>query len=136
MQLSDKHKALLALRPFVRSLRRDEVSLFHQIAARYQGPAESFEEAVLGEFHESAVCLRHLGGADIAEIARAVEQIETSWPALSRETQGRLVSEIETAIAYREAGGSAAVALWSRILKLAERTTENCVPLEGLSAAL
>lgn len=133
MQLSEKHQALLALRPFVRSLRGDEITLFHQIAARYQGPAEAFKETVLGEFHETSACIRHLGGDDIAEIERAVEQIEANWATLAPQTQGRLVSDIETAIAYREAGGSAAVALWSRIVKLAEE--KNCAALEGLRAS-
>lgn len=132
MNLREKHEALLAMRPFVRKLPAEQVTLFHEIAARYAGPAQGFADAVRAEFDAAVAAagprvdeldvrlsgIRALNGGAPAD--ETVARIRAVWPRLSREFREYIVMDIQGAIDDGKVAASE-LALWHEIRALADR---------------
>lgn len=137
----------MAMRSFVRQLPSDQAHLFHQIAARYQGDAEGFHDAVMREFQEGATArpsvptdelelrsaMSYALGRESAAVPEMIGTIKAAWPELTQSTRDHIASAIETAIFYRLAGGAPEVALWKQILNL--QPEERRLSLDELRGA-
>lgn len=138
----------MAMRAFVRDLPPDQAHLFHQIAARYQGDASEFQDAVLREFREGAkarpsvspeelelrAAMSYALGRESAAVPEMVETLKSAWPDLTKATRDHIASAIETAFAYRMAGTAVEISLWKQILDL-HHTEEPRMSLDELRAA-
>jgi hypothetical protein len=145
MNLRDKYDALLALRPFVRTLPVEQIRLFHQIAARYAGSSEGFRDTVMAEFEKRILETRPVDELDIrlsvirslnggAPAQATVDRVKAAWSQLSQTFREDISADIQCAIDDGKIH-CADLALWREIRALAEAAAGKRPSLDKLRLA-
>jgi hypothetical protein len=147
MNLRDKYLALAAMRDFVEELPPEQVSLFHQIAARYRGEPDKFKAAILEEFRSASAApalpdldaeMRTLVFASLGKRSSSVwvvvDRVKEAWPMLATATRLRMVGDIREAIERRQAGTAAEVFTWQEICGLPVDATVSLSDLREAAA--